>query len=269
MTPLDQAHAAMCAASDRPAEDPGDDAARLRYFAALADSELVLLLTGEAAGSEITPRIFDLEEGRVVLAYDGEERLAEAAGGPAAYAVLPGRVIARQLAGQGIGLGVNLGAGTGAFLLDPEAVGWLAQTLDHAPMEAEARAQAFVPPGGLPDALMQALDGKLARAAGLARAVLIAGVRYEDGRQGHMLAFLDAVPSARTALARAAGEALTFSGIEAGEIDVTFLASGNPAVAMMARVGVRIDLPEPVGPPTEPAAPKAPGTDPERPPRLR
>lgn len=261
MTPLDKAHAAMLAA-------PEDDAARLRYFAALADSEFVVMLTGETEGSTLSPRLFDLEDGPVVLAYEGEDRLAEAAGEAVAYAALPGRVIARHLAGQGIGLGVNLGSGAGEFLLGPEAVGWLAQVLDQGPEEAEARAESFSAPGKLPEALLSALEDKLARAAGLARAVLIAGVRYEGGRQGNMLAFLEAGETARDALARAASEALTFSGIEAGQIDVTFLEADSPAAQAMARVALRIDLPEPARPPEAPA-PRAPGTDPEKPPILR
>jgi len=261
MTPLDLAHAAMMAS-------PEDDAARLRYFAVLADSELVVMLSG-VAGPNLAPRLFDLEDGPVVLACEGEDRLAEAAGGPVDYAALPGRVIARHLAGRGIGLGVNLGVGVGEFLLDPEAVNWLAQLLDHAPEVAQARAEQFSRPGALPEALLMALEAKLARAAGLARAVLIAGVRYEGGRQGHMLAFLDAVPSAQGALARAAGEALTFSGIDAGEIDVTFLEGDAPAAQAMARVGLRIDLPAPSVAPVEAALPRAPGTDPKKPPILR
>ncbi len=266
MTALDDAHLAMTAPGDDAA-----DAARLRYFAALADAELVVMLDDLAEGADdVTPRIFDLEEGPVVLAYDGEDRLSAAAGGPAAYAALPGRAVARQLAGRGIGLGINLGSGAGEFLLDPAAVDWLARVLDHAPVAAEARPESFSAPKGLPEILLTALDRKLARASGLARAVLIAGVRYGDGRQGHMLAFLDALPAAEGALARAAAEALTFSGIDAGEIDVTFLAGTDQATLAMARVALRIDLPEPDSAERgHGSAPRAPGSDPDRPPILR
>ncbi|MBL4917111.1 SseB family protein [Szabonella alba] len=268
MTALDDAHSAMMAADG---DETAPDAARLRYFAALADAELVVLLDHVAeGGAEITPRLFDLEDGPVVLAYDGEDRLAVAAGGPAAYAALPGRAVARQLAGRGIGLGLNLGAGSAEFLLDPAAVDWLARVLDHGPVAAEARPETFTSPKALPGALLSALDAKLARAAGLARAVLIAGVRYGDGRQGHMLAFLDAVPAAESALARAAAEALTFSGIEAGEIDVTFLAGTDPAALAMAKAALRIDLPEaPAADSRAATAPRAPGSDPDKPPILR
>ena len=66
---------------------------------------------------------------------------------------------------------------------------------------------------------------------------------------------------------RAAGEALAFSGMEAGEMDVAFVTGGDAATAAMARVALRFDLPAPVR--TEPATPMAPGSDPARPPKLR
>ena len=45
-------------------------------------------------------------------------------------------------------------------------------------------------------------------------------------------------------MARALGEALVFSGLEAGELDVTFLASSDAAVAGLARVAVVFEVPE-------------------------
>ncbi|HEX9856761.1 MAG TPA: SseB family protein, partial [Paracoccaceae bacterium] len=79
MTPLDTAYAAMEAA-------PGDDTARLRFYERLAEGEVFLLLEAEAAGDTLAPRVFDLEEGPVVLAFDLEERLAAFTGIPAPYA---------------------------------------------------------------------------------------------------------------------------------------------------------------------------------------
>jgi hypothetical protein len=246
---------------------PEDDAARLRFFARLADGELFVLLQDEAAGETVAPRVFALQDGPVVLAFDSEERLAEFAGGIAPYAALPGRVIAAQLLGQGIGLGVNLGAPPSATLLPPEALDWLARVLAEAPQQVKARPQRFVAPRGLPEALLVALDRTLARAGGLAGAALLAGVVYEDGRAGHMLAFLDAAPGAEAALARAASEALVFSGVEAGEMDVAFLSAADPSSVAMARVALRFDLPPPEA--RSSPSPQAPGTDPDRPPRLR
>ncbi|MEH7826843.1 SseB family protein [Gemmobacter denitrificans] len=261
MTPLDLAWQAMAEAPD------DDDAPRLRYYERLADGEMILLLDREPAGETLDPRVFDLEDGPVVLIFDSEERLAAFTGVPAPYAALPGRVVAGLLAGKGIGLGINLGVAPSSLLLPPFAVDWLAQTLDHGPDRTEARPQQFHAPKGLPPALLTGLDAKLARAGGLAGQALLVAVTYEGGRPGHMLAFIDAVAGAEPALARAAAEALTFSGIEAGEMDVTFLSSGDPATAAMARVALRFDLPVPVAP--EPASPSAPGMDPSRPPILR
>ncbi len=259
MTPLDLAHAAMEAADD--------DAARLRFYDHLADAEMILLLDAEPAGQAITPRVFPLEDGPVVLIFDTEDRLASFVGAPAPYAALPGRVIAAQLAGQGVGIGLNLGVAPSSMLLPPAAVDWLAETLRNTPTTAEARAESFHAPKGLPDALMQALAAKLGRAVGLAEYMLLAGVRYKGGRAGHMLAFVGARPGAEDALARAAGEALTFSGVEAGEMDVAFLAPADAALGRMAAVAHRFDLPQPETRPETQSV--APGSDPNRPPILR
>ena len=258
LTLLDAAHAALSA-------DPESDALRLRFYERLADGEMFLLLEREAQGDKLDPRIFPLESGPVVLVFDREERLAEFSGGIAPYAALPGRVIAGLLKGQGIGLGVNLGVAPSEMLLPPEAMDWLAEALETGPQQAEALPEQFFAPKGLPEVLVTALDAKLARAGGLAVAALIAGVTYRGGRRGHLLAFVDAVAGAEDALARAAHEALVFSGLEAGEMDVTFLRSADPATASMARVALRFDLPQPEAPDT---TPKPPGMDPAKPPRL-
>jgi hypothetical protein len=258
VTLLDAAHAAVSA-------DPANEALRLRFYERLADGELVLLLEREAEGRTREPRVFDLEEGPWVLVFDREERLASFTGGIAPYAALPGRVIAGLLKGQGIGMGVNLGVAPSSMLLPPEAMDWLAETLADAPEEVEARPERFLPPA-VPEAVIAALDGKLARTGGLAAAALLAGVVYAGGRRGHLLALLDTAAGAEAALARAMKEALVFSGVEAGELDVIFLTSGSPAAAAMARVALRFDLPQPAA---ADHAPAAPGMDPSRPPRLR
>jgi len=255
ITALDAAHAAMAAA-------PLDDAARLHYYRALSDAVLFLWLEAEPNGDTLAPRVFDLDDGPVVLACDSEERLASATGAPVPYAALPGRVVAQALAGQGVALGINLGVAETAFLVPPEALNWLAETLGHAPVETLARPEGFAPPHDLPPALLSGLQSKLEGMAGLAQGALLAAVGYSGGRRGHMLVFVDASPSAEPALARAVAEALTFSGIEAGEIDVAFLSAADPVAVAMARVAMRLDMAQaPAAPPPEPAPP--------RPPRLR
>lgn len=259
-TALDTAHAAMEAA-------PEDETARLRFFERLADSELFLLLAQEAEGDSISPRVFDVEGGSYVLVFDLEERLAEFVGDAAPYAGLSGRLIASMLKGQEIGLGVNLSVAPSSILIPAQAVSWLATTLAETPNEVEAKPVEVSAPHGVPEALLTSLDTKLASASGLAPLVYLAGVTYEGGHMGHMLAFIDAVDGAEGALAKAASEALTFSGIEAGSIDVAFFGAADPIAASLAKVGLRFDIPEPPKP--EQAVPKAPGSDPENPPKLR
>lgn len=259
-TPLDLAHAAMEAA-------PAEDAPRLRFYERLADAELFLMLAEEAEGEQISPELFQTPDGAFVLVFDREERLAEFAGKPVPYAALSGRVIAQMLAGQGIGLGLNLEVAPSAILIPAEAVDWLQQTLGHAPDEVEAAVEMFTAPKGLPEALLTALDAKLATAGGLAAAAYLAGVRYAGGGQGHLLGFVGAKEAAQPSLAKAASEALTFSGIEAGAMDVAFFDADDPAAAKLARAGLRFDLPEPEAP--QEYKPMKPGSDPAAPPRLK
>ncbi|WP_236545119.1 SseB family protein [Tropicimonas marinistellae] len=260
MTALDRAHQAM-------AETPESDAARMRFYERLADSELFLLLAAESEGDTIEPQVFPLEEGPVVLVFDRELRLADFVGAAADFAALSGRQIVKLLAGQGMGLGVNLGVPGSETVLPADAVDWLAGALDNAPTEAEDRPEEVSPPGGVPESLLQGFDAKFATAAGLARLVYLASVRYQSGRTGHLLAFVETVDGAQTALATAASEALTFSGLDAGEMDVVFLSASDPLAARLAKVGLRFDLPEPEVPEITEIAP--PGMDPDAPPILR
>jgi len=257
MTDIDDAHAAMTAA-------PDDDAIRLRFYERLADSELFLLLGGEPDDDQIEPELFEIEDTQYVLVFDREERLAEFTGRAVPYAALPGRALAQMMAGQDIGMALNLEVAPSSMLLPAEAVSWLADTLENAPEEEEARLVEIAPPTGLPEEVLAGLDRKLAIAAGRARFAFLAAAKYEGGGRGHVLAFVDALPGAEGALAQAAGEALTFSGIEAGVIDVLFCGSGDELANRLAKVGLRFDLPDVV----QPSLPGAPGMDPDKPPKL-
>jgi hypothetical protein len=260
-TPLDIAFAAMEAA-------PESDAARLRFYDVLASSELFLMLAREAEGEQIEPELFDLGDARFVLVFDREERMSGFAGRTVPYVALSGRALARMLVGQGIGLAWYAESGASETVLPPEAMSWLVDTLENGPQEAEARPERLSAPRGLPEALLTALDGKLATAAGLADKAWLAEVIYEGGGRGHLLGITGAAEGAERALAGAVNEALLFSGLEAGALDVVFVKDSDPLAAELARVGLRFDLPEPAKPRVEVERP-APGSDPEKPPILR
>lgn len=259
-TLLDQAHRAMLA-------DLDDDTARLQFYERLADDELFLLLTDEASGGELSPEVFELEADKYVLVFDREERLAEFVGEPAPYAAMPGRAIAALLAGRGIGLGVNLGVAPSSILIPEAAVGWLTETLSEAPEESEDRIAEIGEPLGYDPRLLTVLSRKLEGAGGLARCACLASVRYRDGREGLLLGFIAPVGGAEPALARAAHEALVFSGLEQERLDVGFFAEGDALGTALERVALVIDLPEPRQP--EQFQPSAPGMDPDKPPILK
>ncbi|MFC3058830.1 SseB family protein [Paenirhodobacter populi] len=266
MTPYDRAHAAMEA-------DPENEALRLAVYDRLADAELFLLLEHEPdEDNDIIPQVFETEEGDFVLAFDLEERLAAFGDAPAPYAALPGRVIAQHLAGEEIGLGINLGVADSAMLLPPDALEWLTHTLTHSPEYAEARPTAFDAPA-LPPAvlalLLPAFEAKFDQIAGLASHALLGGVTYEGGRRGHVLAFLGTPEAAQPGLAKAIHEALTFSGLEAGEIDVTFLTEDDPAAQVLLDKALVLHLPEAEPEQVQEVTLTGPGMDPAKPPILR
>ena len=245
---------------------PEDGALRLQYYSRLVEVEMFLLLEHEAEGDSIAPKVFDLEDGPIVLAFDTESRLTEFTGLPAPYAALPGRALVEMLTGQGLGLGLNLGVAPSSRLLPPEIIEWLAQMLLERPQELQSRVTALHPPKGLPEKLLLAFDQRLARMEGLACMAYLTVAEYDNGTRGHMLAIVDAAPGAEAALARAVQGALSFSGVEAGMLDVTFLAADDARAADCARVGLRFDLPHPEQPVTQN---QKPGSDPDKPPKLR
>lgn len=256
-TPLDQAHAGMMAS-------PQDDHARLRFYERLADAELFLMLAEEPDGDRIVPETFELSDGTYVLAFDREERLAAFATRPVPYAILSGRSLAKMLAGQGLGLGVNFGA-LSEHLLSVSSLEWLVGKLSEQPKEIEARPVRFHAPTDLPAKLLEALNAKLSSAVGMADTAWLGGVTYDTNAQSHVIAFVGPVPGAQPALVQAVSEALIFSGLDAGAIDVIFFTTDDPALGRLAKVGVRLDIPKPAVANT----PQPPGMDPKIPPKLR
>ena len=144
---------------------------------------------------------------------------------------------------------------------------WLRETLAHEAGEVEARIDRVLPPKGLPETLIAAIDAKLATATGMAAGAWLVGVEYTGGGRGHLLGFVGAIPRAQDALVRATSEALTFSGIDAGAMDVGFFAPSDPTVEKLSKVGLRFDLPQ-MDPLEKTPRMEAPGSDPSKPPIL-
>lgn len=257
-TALDRAHRAMTRA-------PEDEGARLHWYHTLADSELCLLLSDEPVGDVLSPAIFELSEGRFALAFDLEERLASFADGAVPYAALPGRVIAANLAGSGIGLCINLDVAPSTFVMGPDAVDWLTSALAQDPTPITGPMGGWVAPQN-PE-LGRALWAKLHGHPLPAAAVWLTGILLEGTCATHAFVFVDAQEGSEDALAKAANEATLFSGQDPDGVSILFLSAAQ--AAGLELVGLSVWTPAPAPAPAEPIQPKAPGSDPDRPPRLR
>jgi hypothetical protein len=258
-TPLDLAHAAAEAA-------PEDVAARLRFMERVLDAELFVLLEAEAETS-LRPHVFPLEAGRFVAAFDRDDRLAAFLDAPAPYAALSGRRLVRMLAGSGVGLALNVGVAPSETLLPAEAVDWLAAAAEPGGAFAAARPREIAPPADAPAALLDALAAKAPALAGLAAEAWLARLTYDDGSERLALGVVGAPEAAETAVAAAIAEAARFSGAEAAAVDVLFVGAESALRAAFARKGLRLEIPTPCA--SVPDTPRAPGTDPDRPPILR
>lgn len=239
----------------------------LAFYERLLEAELFLMLESEVSGESARPLILETSDGALALVFDLEERMAAFSNTESSYVALSGRRIAVLLAGQEIGLGLNLGEPPSAMVLPSSAVDWLAEAAQNDTAQVEARPLEIGKPAGVPEALISALDSKLANMAGIVGAAHLVSVTYETGEKGHMLALVNVPDSAKPGVSEALSEALRFSGVEAGQLDLAFLAADDPHLQNFTRAGLGFDIPELVMP--KAPAPVAPGMDPEKPPILR
>lgn len=246
------------------AQDP--EVGRLQFFRTLADANLMLLLETDAQGETLTPRIFDLPEGRVVLAFEREEDLASLGvgpdSGPLPYAELPGRVLAQLLAPEGLGLGLNLGSGLQSEQLFPAAaMVWLTDQLAGS-LSTER--------GGFADLTAPDAQASAALAQILAQAPAGWGGQADQARlyaKGDGLALiLSGAPEAgQQALAQSLAEALRFADLGGRVVDIAFAESNA-----WPKGGTLFDWPARHAPVAAASPVRAgPGTDPEKPPILK
>jgi len=256
-TPLDLAYLAM----------QNDEANAPAFYERFLEAELFLLLESEVADDAARPLVMEISDGPLVLVFDLEARMAAFNEQPSDYVALSGRRIAKMLAGQGVAIGLNLGEATSAMVLPLEAVDWLAAAAIGDDKVVEAKPLKIGKPVGVPEALVAALDGKLANMGGVVGAAYLVSAQYEGGESGHMLALVNVPEAAKTGVSEALSEALRFSGVEAGQLDLAFMALDDPHLKSFKRAGLGFEIPELVLPKT--AAPTAPGMDPDKPPLLR
>jgi len=242
------------------------DEANLGFYARLLESEMFMILEDEVGEDAARPLVLDTSDCAVALIFDTEERLAEFAGEPVPYLALSGRKMVAMLAEKDIGIGVNLGS-VSETVLPPDIINWLAKNLGSKDSIEQEKPVEISAPISVPEALIKALDQKLANMSGVVSAAYLVAVEYETGGKSHMLALVDVTPDAQNGVAEAMSEALLFSGIEAGRLDITFLLARDASVSRFAKVGLAFEIPELILP--KASENPAPGMEPDRPPKLR
>lgn len=259
-TAIDRAFRAMEA-------EPENAAAQARFHERVLDAELHLLLEEEPeTDARLRPLIFEIPEGRFVLAFDRDERLASFVAEPMPCAVLAGRRLVEMVAGHGLGLGLNLGDAPSATLLPAEAVDWLASMAEGEPERAEGAARRFGPPRAATPALIEALDHKLAAMAGVIGAAHLVEAEYADGTRALLLLLAEVPEEAQPGVAAGIAETARLGGGAA--LDVAFLAGESRALSRARESGLTFELPRSL-PDERSDKPAAPGMDPDRPPNLR
>ena len=255
MTPLDTAHAAMEA-------DPEDEALRRQFYGLLAASELFLVLEAEAENDTARPLLLGTEEGQVALVFDTEERLAGFSDQPVPYLALSGRRVVTMLAGSGVSLGFNLVGAPSAIVLPPDVLDWIGETI-AGEVSADALPEQIFAPRQASERFLVSLDERLATLTGLAEKAYLVGA----GAGTELMLGLTGVPdAAQDQVLRVLAEVRNFTAPDQ-ELSIGFIAAGSGAEAKLAATGLRFDIPVPEASPA-PIRP-APGSDPEKPPRLR
>lgn len=260
-TALDRAHARMLAAGE-------SEPARRGFFAALAAAELVVVLEAEVEDNAATirPLTLETEQGRLILAFDTEARMADFLGRGAPTATMPGRQLARMLAPAGLGIALNPEVAPSAILLPAEAMVWLAEVAPAAAELRQARIAGIAPPRTADPALLDALDARLAMLSGLSPRAALAEAAHADGSTALVLGLWDVPEAGQSAASAALAEALSLSGLPGTALDVVFVDSDSDFAARLLRQGLVYDIPAPAATVGTPAPP---GSDPARPPKLR
>lgn len=285
---------------DRALRRAGGDAADGRAVDALMGSELLLLLEAPLQGDRMRPVILELEAGATALAFDAEARLA-AFGGGSDYAEINGLALARLLGAQGVNLAVNPGVAPSELFHEAAALTWMAESAEAETRAEAARVGRLGPPRAATEALVAALDGRLAALATyLAEAWLVQAAAPEapeapadgadgaDGKDGAeetaptLLMILRERPgldlagkkaldmaaeARREAMVSALARSARLAAPEGPDFATMFVEETAPALAAARRFGLGFELPEPEAP--RATGPSAPGMDPAKPPKLR
>jgi hypothetical protein len=264
VTPLDRAY--LAAAADAAPHLSG------RVADALMAAPLWLLLETEPAGDRFSPQLLELEAGPTALAFDDEDRLIAFTEVPAAHVCMPGRALISLLAGQGLNLAINPGVAPSEIFWDAAAISWAAEALSGDVDAETAQPHALIPPEGITTEALELLGLKLAALAPALAEAWLTEASFPDGSARLLMVLRlrgdDGDADAEADVARALADTGRLAGAALPELDAAFTAEGDALLLRARQVGMGVELPAPPAQPAR-AAPEAPGSNPDKPPRLR
>jgi len=253
-TALDSAYASMMAAPDQ-------EEFRSRYYGLLAATELFVLLEREP-GAKFEPLMIEMEGTRFVLAFDLDARMGAFCDGPTPYVAMSGRALVEALAGARMGIAVNPGL-EAAMFVPVEAVDWMRTRTGEDLSQAEAKIDEISAPEVTDVEALKAIDARLAVFTGASRSAYLVKARY-GAETAHLMIFVGVPEAARSSVAGSLAEVVRFIAPDLA-LDTIFVDAGAGIVEAAARVGLRFDMSSDE---TAAKAPKAPGSDPDKPPIL-
>ena len=252
---MDKTYARMQAA-------PNSDAAGLRFYEAFCDTNLHVLVN-----ADLSLQIFETSQGKLILAFDTEERMAEFVEQPTEFIKMPGRELVTQLKETDIGIGLNLNVAPTSQILTPEILDWVSALLSVDSTLMVDQVAGFSADCQLSDDDRTALTDRLVNFTGVVKAAYICGVTYADGATADALFFIDCDQDIEADLFTAMIETQKFAMDSSADLAIKFISSDSPALPEIQRHGHQLHIPAPIVTPT--FQPSAPGMDPNKPPKLR
>ena len=233
---------------------------RLILFRRFLETELFILIDGP---ENPDPKLMQIDEGMIMLAFDLEEKLIDFAGENSFFISMSGRRLISQNAS--IGIAVNLNNSGGGYILTNEVIEWLMKNTQATKEVLQRNTNEIASPSIITERFVELLDEALAASFGLAECAILVQDLTKSEAKNLLLIFVGSVEFYHTALAQQVSEAFSLSGIQDLILDITFCNSEDELVKKALLVGLRFDLPQI----EKSSEPKAPGTDPKKPPLLR
>ena len=255
MSRMDKTYAHMLAS-------PESDTAGLRFYEAFCDTNLSVLVN-----ADLSMQVFETSQGKIILAFDTEERVAEFVDQPTEFIKMPGRELVTQLRGTDTGIGLNLNVAPTSQILTPEILAWISELLSVDSTLLVDQVAGFSADCQLSAEDRTALTDRLANFAGRVEAAYLCGVTYTDGAMADALFIVDCDPTIEADLFTAMIETQKFAKEDVADLAIKFISSSSPALLEIRRHGDELHLPKPIVTPA--FQPTAPGMDPDKPPKLR